>query len=91
MTQGYSNFSKEEWQSLRSLADDRNIVINKSDKGACVVVWNRNDYIAEAEKQLNNKSVYKNVIFKEKILQDLAEASNNIFKSVRGKGKMTEK
>ena len=57
MTQGYSNFSKEEWQSLRSLADDRNIVINKSDKGACVVVWNCHDYIAEAEKQLNNKSV----------------------------------
>ena len=91
MTQGYSNFSKEEWQSLRSLVDDRNIVINKSDKGACVVVWNRNDYIIEAEKQLNNKSVYKNVIFKEKILQDLAEASNNIFESIRGNGKMTEK
>ena len=46
-----------------------------------------NNYIAEAEKQFNNK----NVIFKEKILQDLAEISNNIFKSLRGKGKMTEK
>ena len=56
-----------------------------------MVVWDRNSYIAEAEKQLNNKSVYKNVIFKEKILQDLAETSNNIFKSLRGKGKITEK
>ena len=54
-----------------------------------MVVWDRNDYIAEAENQLNNKSVYKNVIFKEKILQDLAETSTNIFKSLRGKGKMT--
>ena len=90
-TLGYSNFSKEEWQSLRSLVDDRNIVIKKADKGSCVVVWDRNDYIAEAEKQLNNKSVYKNVTFKEKILQDLAETSNNIFKSLRGKGKITEK
>ena len=42
-------------------------------------------------KQLNNKSVYKNVTFKEKFLQDLAETSNNIFKSLRGKGKITEK
>ena len=50
-----------------------------------------NNYIAEAEKQFNNKSVYKNVIFKEKTLQDLAEISNNISKSLRGKGKMTEK
>ena len=60
---GYSNFSKEEWQSLRPLADGRNIFIKKADKGSCVVVWDRKDYIAEAEKQLNNKSVYKNMIF----------------------------
>ena len=90
-TLGYSNFSKEEWQSLRSLAGDRNIVIKKADKGSCVVVWDRNDYIAEAEKQLNNKSVYENVAFKEKVLQDLAETSNNIFKNLRGKGKISEK
>ena len=31
------------------------------------------------------------MIFKEKILQDLVGTSNNIFKSLRGKGKMTEK
>ena len=90
-TLGYSNFSKEEWQSLCSLADDRNIVVKKADKGSSVVVWDRNDYIAEAEKQLNNKSAYKNVTFKEKMLQDLAKTSNNIFRSLRGKGKMTEK
>ena len=51
---GYSNFSKEEWQSLRSLADDRNKVIKKADKGSCLVVWDRNDCIAEAGKQLND-------------------------------------
>ena len=47
---GYSNFSKEEWQAMRALANDRSIVIKKADKGSCVVVWDRNDYIAEAEK-----------------------------------------
>ena len=35
---------------LRSLADNRNIVIKKADKGSCAVVWDCNDYIAEAEK-----------------------------------------
>ena len=34
----YSNLSKEEWQALRSLAKDRNIVIKKADKGSCVVI-----------------------------------------------------
>ena len=36
---------------MRALANDRSIVIKKADKGSYVVVWDRNDYIAEAEKQ----------------------------------------
>ena len=51
---------------MRSQANDRNIVIKKADKGSCVVIWDRNDYIAEAEKQLSNKDVYKQISFKEK-------------------------
>ena len=62
---GYSNFSKEEWQCMRLLANDRSIVIKKADKGSCVVVWDREDYIAEASKQLNDESVYKSVKFKQ--------------------------
>ena len=60
---GYSNFTKEEWTAIRSLADDRSIIIKKADKGFCVVVWNRNDYTAEAEKQLGDKSIYQDVNF----------------------------
>ena len=29
----YSNMSREEWEAVRSLADDRSIVIKKADKG----------------------------------------------------------
>ena len=46
----YSNFNSEEWKAMRSLADDRSLVIKKADKGSCVVVWGRNDYLTEAEK-----------------------------------------
>ena len=49
----------------RSLADDRNLVIKKADKGSCVVVW---DYLMEAEKQLSDKDVYKEVKFNEKLI-----------------------
>ena len=79
----YSNFSKEEWECMRSLANDRSIIIKtNADKGSCVVVWDREDYIAVAEKQLSDKNVYRDVNFKSKILKDLAETSNNIFKNL---------
>ena len=45
----YSNLSKEEWEAVRTLADDRNIVVKKADKGSFVVIWDRNDYITDAE------------------------------------------
>ena len=46
------------------MADDPNIVIKKVDKGSCVVILTRNDYIKEAESQLKNELAYKNVTFK---------------------------
>ena len=71
------------------LANDRSIVIKKADKGWCVVVWDHDNYIAEAEKQLSDKSVYRDVNFNSKILQNLAETSNSIFKNSKRKGKIT--
>ena len=32
----YSNLSQQEWRAKRSLVDNRNIVIKKSDKNSCV-------------------------------------------------------
>ena len=75
---------------MRLLASDRSIVIKKAGKG-CMVVSDSEDYIPEASKQLNDESVYKSVKFKDKILQDLAEKSNGIFKGLKQKGKITEK
>ena len=46
----YSNLSKEAWIAMRSLADDRSIVIKKADKGSRIVVWDRNDYLREEKK-----------------------------------------
>ena len=34
----FSNLTKEEWRAVRSLANDRSIVIKKADKGSCIVV-----------------------------------------------------
>ena len=76
---------------MGSLVDDRNLVIEKADKGSCVVVWDRNDYLMEAEKQLSDKNVYKDVNFNEKLIQDLTETSNKIFRILKDRGFITDK
>ena len=72
------------------LVDDRSIVIKKADKGFSVVVWDHYDYSVEAQKQLKDENVYK-VEFTKKILQDLVETSNKMFRSLKTKGKIDEK
>ena len=52
---------REEWQAVRSLADDRSIVIMKADQGSCVVVRDINDYLQEAEGILSDTKVYRDV------------------------------
>ena len=54
---------------MHSLADDRSIAIKKVDKDSYVVVWDREDYNAEAEKR--DKNVYKKAKFKRKIFRTL--------------------
>ena len=76
------------WQAIRSLADDRSIVIKQVDKRSCVVVWDRDHYLSEAEKQLCDKAIYKDVSFIEKILSDLVASSNKIFKSLKERSYM---
>ena len=87
----YSNLSTEEWKAIRSVAGDRSIVIKKADKGSAVVLWDRNDYIKEAEKQLGDKSVYQKVNFKEKLLCELVDKSNSSFKELKRMGFISDK
>ena len=85
------HLSKEEWRAIRSLADDKSIVIKKADKDSCVVVWNRSDYVLEAEKQVSGPSVYRDLSNSENILTKLSEVSNKMFSSLRRKSFITEK
>ena len=57
----YNNLTREERSALYNLKNDKNIVIKSADKGSAVVVWDRDDYIKEAEKQLGDKEIYEEV------------------------------
>ena len=87
----YSNLSQEEWRAIRTSAEDRSIVIKKADKGSFIVVWDRADYLREAEKQLSDKKLYQEVQFKKQMLSNLVDASNNFFRGLKTKGFIAEK
>ena len=55
----YNNLTREEQGALFDLKNDKTIVIKGADKGSAVVVWDRDDYIQEAEKQLGDKEIYE--------------------------------
>ena len=48
----YNNLNREERSALYNFKNDKNIVIKSADKGSSVVVWDRDDYIKEAEERL---------------------------------------
>ena len=45
----------EEFNALKALKNNNNIVICRADKGNCIVVLNKKDYIEKAEKILKMK------------------------------------
>ena len=47
--------------ALFDLKNVKTIVIKGADKGSAVVVWDRDDYIQEAGKQLGDKKIYEEV------------------------------
>ena len=57
----FNNLTKEERNALYNLRDDPTIIIKGADKGSAVVVWDREDYLKEASKQLEDKDVYEEV------------------------------
>ena len=57
----YSNQTKGERNALYLLRDDPSIIIKEADKGSAVVVWDREDYLREANSQLSDKDVYREV------------------------------
>lgn len=53
-----SNLNDSEKSALKSLKTNDTIVIKKADKGATTVIIGKNNYIAEAEKQLSDPRFY---------------------------------
>ena len=62
----WQNFSRREWKALRDWAEDKSIVIKSAVKGSCVVIWDRQDYLKEADRQLSDNKIYRDVEYTKK-------------------------
>ena len=61
------NLSKEEWVAMRGLAEDQNIIIKLADKA----VWDQEDHLVEADRQIKDNETYESSSFKDKDLVKL--------------------
>ena len=64
---------------MRCLQNDRSIDIKLIGKESAVVVWDRTDYLKEAERQLSDEKTYEEITITEKDQVELVEQSNNVF------------
>ncbi|CAH2283132.1 Hypothetical predicted protein, partial [Pelobates cultripes] len=53
------NLTKRKKQALKSLKDNRELVIRQADKGGSIVVLNRDDYMKESQRILGDSNTYK--------------------------------
>ena len=63
------NITKREKQALKSLNNNKDIVIKPADKGGAIVIWKKEDYIKEGERQLNNTVHYQRLEEPNKIIK----------------------
>ncbi|XP_041417084.1 uncharacterized protein LOC108715416 [Xenopus laevis] len=54
-----NNLHLKEKNALINLQKDKGLIIKKADKGGSIVVMNKEDYLKEAHRQLNNTEHYK--------------------------------
>ena len=76
----------EERGALFDLKNVKNIAIKGADKGSAMVVWDRDDYIQEAEKQLGDKEIYEEVSTDP---QPLIDAIHGVVEKIRTRGDLS--
>ena len=52
------NHTKEEYKAIRSLNKNKDIIIKPANKGSVIVILNKQSYIIEGQRQLNNTQFY---------------------------------
>lgn len=81
--QDQPNFSKNNRIATKDLATRAEIIIKPADKGSCIVIMDREDYIREAERQLSSTKHYREI--EEPIFPDTAHKYNELVAQMKKK------
>ena len=84
----YSNLTKGERNALYFLHDGSSIIIKEADKGSAVVVWDREDYLREANSQLSDKDVYREV--KGYAEDHLMKVIKSVLRKIKNRGDISD-
>ena len=71
------------------LRDDPSLITNEADKGSAVVVWDREDYLREANSQLSHKDLYREV--KGDAERPLMKVLKSVLEKIRNRGDIVMK
>ena len=82
------NVSREEWKALRDLVENKRGVFKNADKTSCVVIWDREDYLKEGDRQLSDNKIYTNFRYAKNMLSSLVDKT---FQSLSKKKYISEK
>ena len=82
-----NNLSKAERLSLKELALDHSLVIKKADKGSCLVIEDRLDYIKDGETHLADANIYQEI--PHDYTESIVVSINKIVRTAHGKGHLS--
>ena len=74
------NLDREERTAIKTLKQNKDIIIKPADKGAAIVVMDKTNYVGEAERQLANQVHYKRL--EEPVFPKSIPKINEIFESL---------
>jgi len=84
-------FSRDDFATLRSLAQDRSLYVTRPDKGNGIVILNRNDYIEKITQIVDDYSKFRKVEDDEKkLIIRLEDKLNNNLRSLKQQATISE-
>ena len=83
------NLPRSEFDILKRLSQNRNLVIKKADKGSATVIMDKKHYLTEGYRQLNNPLHYKRI--PQPLYPEIAPKMVNILKKMKDESHITDK
>ena len=82
------NLNQEETNALKELQTNRQIILKPADKGSAVVLMDREDYVWEGNRQLNNSNYYRKL--DTPIYMDTKDIVKEILEKMKEEGYITK-